>query len=41
MEYGEVEYDPQKVLLNLENQIEKKKNHGMDMLIDKKTPMQI
>ncbi len=41
MEYEEVEDDPQRVLLILENQIEKQKYHGMDLLVDKETPMQI
>ncbi len=41
MEQEEIEDDPQKVLLNLENQIEKQKDHGMDLLVDKETPMQM
>ncbi len=41
MEQEEIEDDPQKVLLNLENQIEKQKDHGMDLLIDNESPMQM
>ncbi len=41
MEYEEVEDDPQRVLLSLESQIEKQKDHGMDLPVDKKTPMQM
>ncbi len=35
----EVEDDPQRVLHDLENQIEELRNHGMDRIIDKEGPM--
>ncbi len=35
----EVEDDPQKVLHDLENQIEELKDHGMDQIIDMEGPM--
>lgn len=42
MEYEEeVEDDPQEILQNLENQVEELKDHEMDLIIKKETPMQI
>jgi len=42
VEYEEkAEDDPQEILINLENQIEKLKDHRMDLIIEEETPMQI
>jgi hypothetical protein len=38
---GNVEDDPQEILLNLENQIEELKDHRMDLIIEEETSMQI
>jgi hypothetical protein len=36
---GKIEDDPQKTLLNLEDQIEELKDHGLDLIIEKEAPM--
>jgi hypothetical protein len=38
---GRTKEDPQETLLNLENHIEKLKDHGLDLIIEEETPMQI
>ncbi len=38
---GRTEYDPQEILLSLENQIEKLRDHKMDLIIKEETPMHI
>jgi hypothetical protein len=42
MEYEEeIKDDPQEVLLKFKNHIEELKDHGMDLMVDKETPMQM
>jgi len=41
MEYEEEIKDDPQVLLNLKNHIEKLKDHGMDLMVDKEAPMQM
>jgi hypothetical protein len=38
---GKTEDDPQETILNLENQIEELKDHGLDLIIEKETLMPI
>jgi hypothetical protein len=38
---GRTEDDPQQSMLNLEDEIEKLKDHGLDVIIERETPMQI
>ncbi len=38
---GKREEDPQETLLNLEDQIEELKDHGLDLIIEEEAPMQI
>jgi hypothetical protein len=38
---GKVEDDPQKILLNLGNQIEELRDQGMDFIVEKEMPMLI
>jgi hypothetical protein len=36
---GRTEDGPQEIMLNLENKIEKLKDHGLDLIIEGETPM--
>jgi hypothetical protein len=36
---GKTEDDPQETLLNLEDQIEELKDHGLDLIIEEEAPM--
>ncbi len=38
---GKTEDGPQETILNLENEIEELKDHGLDLIIEEETPMQI
>ncbi len=38
---GKTEDGPQENILNLENEIEKLKDYGLDLIIEKEAPMQI
>jgi hypothetical protein len=38
---GKTKDDPQETILNLENQIEKLKDHRLDLIIEEEAPMQI
>ncbi len=38
---GRIEDGPQEIMLNLENKIEELKDHGLDLIIEGETPMQI
>ncbi len=38
---GRTEDGPQEIMLNLENEIEELKDHGLDLIIEGETPMQI
>jgi hypothetical protein len=38
---GRTKDGPQEIMLNLENEIEELKDHGLDLIIEGETPMQI
>jgi hypothetical protein len=38
---GRTEDDPQQIMLNLEDEIEELKDHGLTLIIEREAPMQI